>query len=102
MMAAVPACPACGEGVDNTDGQLVYHDGEDAVCDHCETFLVCEDGAMVVDYEEDRHRLSKEVARLRASLAEVRADRAALRAQAMVRPLVKFTRVMNELGRGGR
>ena len=27
MMAAVPTCPACGEDVDNTDGQLVYHDG---------------------------------------------------------------------------
>ena len=76
MMAAVPACPACGEGVDNADGQMVYHDGESAVCDHCETFLVCEDGAMVVDYEEDHHRLCKEVVRLRETLAEVRADRA--------------------------
>jgi hypothetical protein len=79
MMAVVPACPACGEDIDNADGQVVYHNGEDAVCDHCETFLTCEDGVMVIDYEEDHHRLSKEVKRLRETLAEVRASRAELR-----------------------
>ena len=73
MRPVDPTCPVCAECVDgDDDAVLVYDDGEDAVCDHCETFLTCKAGAMVVDYEEDHHRLSKEIARLRETLAHAR------------------------------
>ena len=82
MRPVDPTCPVCGESVDD-GGVLDYFDGEDEVCGHCESALKCEDGSMVLDYEEDHHRLSKDVVRLRQSLAEVRAEFAALRADCL-------------------
>jgi hypothetical protein len=76
-----PTCPVCGgHVVDGDNGTvLMFNDGDEAFCDHCESRLKAEGWDLVIDYEEDHHRLSKDVTRLRETLAEVRADRAELR-----------------------
>ena len=81
MRPVGPTCPVCGAFVsEDTDAAMVFNEGEDVVCDHCESRLVCGGWSLHLDYEEDHHRLTKEVTHLRQRLAEVRASRAELRA----------------------